>query len=90
MRGKPMNTTQFYFDPQRGIIQNQPIRSNFYIYRLPGRCLAKVQLVIQGATLGSGGFSYDKEFLEWLEKNDTKWDQHTGLATSSYAYKNSF
>jgi len=68
-----------YFIPQNGLTSRRPIRSNFYVYRLPERCLAKCELACNSAKLGSGGYQHDREFLEWLEENDTKWDQREGL-----------
>jgi hypothetical protein len=68
-----------YFELNTGIVKNKPIRSNFYVYRLPKACLAKVELAVSSAGLSSAGLSYDPEFIKWLDKNDTKWDQKTGL-----------
>ena len=70
----------FYFEPQTGISKGAPIRSNFYVFRLHSACLAKVEAAVKNASLKSEGFVYPAEFIEWLHKNDTKWNQQTGLA----------
>lgn len=69
----------FYFEPQTGIVKNTPVRSNFYVYRLPDTALAKVQLAVNQARLDSCGFTYTPEFLAWLDSNDTHWNQRSGL-----------
>lgn len=68
-----------YFIPQNGLVSRQPIRSNFYVYRLREKHLAKVELATNIAKLGSGGYVHEPEFLGWLEANDTKWNQKEGL-----------
>jgi hypothetical protein len=80
-----MTDNQFYFELNTGIVKNTPIRSNFYVYRLPKACLAKVELAVASAGLSSAGFSYDPEFIEWLAKHDTKWDQKSGLPVPFHA-----
>jgi hypothetical protein len=69
----------FYFEPATGIVKRTPIRSNFYVYRLEDKFLAKVEFAVQNARLDSPGFIYDNEFCAWLQANDTKWDQKKGL-----------
>jgi hypothetical protein len=70
-----------YFEPRTGICKSAPIRSNFYVYRLPSRCLAKVELaVVNDSALRDIGLVYPEEFMRWLEANDTKWDQRSGMA----------
>lgn len=68
-----------YFELQTGIVKDRPFRSNFYIYRLPASCLAKVELAVSEAGLTSSGLYYSPEFIEWLTKKDTKWNQTKGL-----------
>lgn len=69
-----------YFEPRTGIVKDKPIRSNFYVYRLPKSCLAKVELAVENdSMLRDEGFVYSEDFIRWLTKNDTKWDQKTGL-----------
>jgi hypothetical protein len=68
-----------YFIAQNGLVSRRPIRSNFYVYRLPEACLAKIELAVNEARIGDGGLVYDKEFLVWLEGQDTAWDQKDGL-----------
>lgn len=60
-----------YFELQTGIVKDRPFRSNFYIYRLPASCLAKVELAVSEAGLTSSGLYYSPEFIEWLTKKDT-------------------
>ena len=74
-----MKPEYIYFELNTGIVKSTPIRSNFYVYRLKPECLAKVELAVAGAGLSSAGLSYGPEFIEWLDKNDTKWDQKKGL-----------
>lgn len=63
----------FYFIPQTGVGTNEPPSfSNFYVYRLPVSCLARCEIEVQKANMGSAGLEYSKEFLEWLDKHDTK------------------
>ena len=69
----------FYFEPRTGIVKKTPIRSNFYVYRLENKCLGKVELAVKEAMLHSIGFTYPAEFIEWLDKNDTHWDNKKGL-----------
>ena len=64
-----------YFEPKTGIVKSKPIRSNFYIYRLPKALLAKVELAIAKAGLDNAGLVYPLDFVSWLDKNDTKWNQ---------------
>jgi len=62
----------FYFQAQTGIwkIKKSAIPSNFYTYTLPFKSLARVQLAVDAATVGSGGLEYPADFLAWLEAND--------------------
>jgi len=69
----------FYFIAQNGLISRQPIRSNFYVYRLPERCLARCEIEVGNAPIGNGGLVHRRDFIVWLEHNDTKWDQKEGL-----------
>jgi hypothetical protein len=71
---------RIFFEPQTGIVKSEPIRSNFYVFRLESKHLAKVELAVSKAMLQDEGFVYSMEFIEWLHENDTKWDQRTGLA----------
>lgn len=69
-----------YFEPRTGIVKDRPIRSNFYVYRLRSSLLAKVELAVSGhSSLKDEGFVYPQEFIEWLDRNDTHWDQRKGL-----------
>lgn len=68
-----------YFELNTGIVKTIPIRSNFYVYRLPKACLAKVEIAVAKCGLSSAGLTFDPEFIEWLTKNDTKWNQKKGL-----------
>jgi hypothetical protein len=68
-----------FFVPQTGVISRDPQRSNFYVYRLADKCLAKLQIEVNRATVGSAGLEYDKEFLIWLEGQDTAWNQTSGI-----------
>ena len=36
-----------WFEPRTGIVKAEPIRSNFYVYRLPKACLARVELAVK-------------------------------------------
>lgn len=74
-----MDSNMIYFIPQNGLVSRCPIRSNFYVYRLREKCLAKVELATNKAKLGSGGYVHEPEFLSWLAENDTEWDQKEGL-----------
>jgi len=73
------NEEFFYFEPQTGIVKRTPIRSNFYVFRLPLSWLAKVEFAVKDAVLGTSGFVYTTDFLAWLDKRDTRWDQKKGL-----------
>lgn len=75
-----MRPEYIYFEMNTGIVKTEPIRSNFYVYRLPSACLGKVELAVADATLGSSGLNFPEDFMAWLEVNDTKWDQKSGLA----------
>jgi hypothetical protein len=68
-----------YFIAQNGLLSRKPIRSNFYVYRLAEKHLAKVELAVKDAKIGDGGLVYEKEFLVWLEGQDTAWNQTEGL-----------
>jgi len=69
----------FYFIAQNGLVSRRPIRSNFYVYRLPEKYLAKVELAVHRAKVGTAGLEHDTEFLVWLDNEDTDWDQEEGL-----------
>ena len=77
--------THIYFELQTGIVKSIPIRSNFYVYRLPKACLAKVELAVASAGLSDAGLTYDPEFIEWLTERDTNWDQKSGLPVPFHA-----
>lgn len=68
-----------YFEPQSGLVKKEPIRSNFYVVRLPASYLGKVELGIARARLEAEGFVYEPSFIHWIEVVDTRWDQKTGL-----------
>lgn len=69
----------FYFEPQTGVTKYKPIRSNFYVFRLHTGNMSHIKAALSNAMLRDEGLVYPKEFLVWLHKNDTKWDQWTGL-----------
>ena len=68
-----------YFEPRTGNVRFDPLRTNFYVFRLKSEHLTKVELVVSKAFFGPHGYEYDVEFLKWLYDNDTGWDQLTGL-----------
>jgi len=66
----------FYFEPNDGIIQDTPFKSERYVYRLPDEFRARVETEVKTRTeVGPNGFQYYIDFLWLLGKKDTKWDQ---------------
>jgi hypothetical protein len=75
-------SNKFFFEPRTGIVKREPIRSNFYVYRLEQKYLAKVELAVENdSSLHDIGLVYPQEFMQWLDSVDTKWDQKLGLKT---------
>ena len=59
------------YEPRTGIVKmGRTIRSNFYVYRLEKKYLAKVKLAVQGAVLTEMGLVPDDEFLLWCFQKD--------------------
>ena len=74
-----------YVELNTGIVKNEPIRSNFYVYRLHKGCLPTVKKWISQAGLSDVGLTYPDEFAAYLNKHDTKWDQKSGLPVPFHA-----
>lgn len=68
---QPNEPTHFYFTAQTTVISWEPSvsPSNYYRYKLPAACLARVELEVS-AWDEVGPPSYSKEFLSWLGRSD--------------------
>ena len=63
-----------FFEPQTGIVDDEPWKSNFYQFRLRKSCRSWIETAISQATVNGRGLAYPNGFLQAIADAEAEAD----------------